>query len=42
MESILTPIIGYFILIGVGVIMTFLVMILVKSETKWLGNKKDV
>ena len=40
MESILTPIIGYFILIGVGVIMTFLVMILVKSETKWLGTKK--
>ena len=40
MESILTPVIGYFILIGVGVIMTFLVMILVKAETKWLGTKK--
>ena len=40
MPSILSEGIGYFILLGVGLIMALIVTLLVKAETKWLGTKK--
>lgn len=38
--SVLSEGIGYFILLGVGLIMALIVTLLVKAETKWLGTKK--
>lgn len=40
MDSILTEGVGYFVLIGVGLIMALIVTLLVKAETKWLGTRK--
>jgi Na+/proline symporter len=40
MDSILTEGIGYFVLLGVGLIMALIVSLLVKVETKWLGTRK--
>jgi SSS family transporter len=40
MDSILTQGVGYFVLIGVGLIMALIVTLLVKAETKWLGTRK--
>lgn len=40
MDSILTEGIGYFVLLGVGLIMALIVSVLVKVETKWLGTRK--
>jgi SSS family transporter len=40
MGSILTEGIGYFVLVGVGLIMALIVTLLVKAETKWLGTRK--
>jgi SSS family transporter len=38
--SILSEGIGYFVLLGVGLIMALVVTLLVKAETKWLGTRK--
>lgn len=38
--SVLSEGIGYFILLGVGLVMALAVTLLVKAETKWLGTKK--
>ena len=40
MDSILTEGVGYFVLLGVGLIMALIVTLLVKAETKWLGTRK--
>jgi len=40
MVSVLSENIGYFVLIGVGLIMALSVTIMVKAETKWLGTRK--
>ena len=40
MQSILSDGIGYFILLGVGLVMALGVTLLIKAETKWLGTKK--
>ncbi len=40
MEPILPEGIGYFVLIGIGLIMAILVSGLVKVETKWLGTRR--
>lgn len=40
MASILSEGIGYFVLLGVGLIMALVVTLLVKAETKWLGTRK--
>ena len=40
MQSILSEGIGYFILVGVGLVMALGVTLLIKAETKWLGTKK--
>ncbi len=37
---ILSEGIGYFVLLGVGLIMALAVTLLVRAETKWLGIKK--
>jgi SSS family transporter len=39
-QSILSDGIGYFILLGVGLVMALGVTLLIKAETKWLGTKK--
>jgi urea-proton symporter len=39
-QSILSEGIGYFILVGVGLVMALGVTLLIKAETKWLGTKK--
>jgi hypothetical protein len=36
MASILSEGIGYFVLLGVGLVMALVVTLLVKAETKWL------
>src|SRR5918911_1343192 len=38
--TVLSEGIGYFILLGVGLIMALAVTLLVRAETKWLGTKK--
>jgi len=38
--SVLSENIGYFVLIGVGLIMALSVTLMVKAETKWLGTRK--
>ena len=40
MSYILDESVGYLILIGVGILLSSVVLILVKAETKWLGTKK--
>ncbi|MGI0060842.1 MAG: sodium:solute symporter family transporter [Nitrosotalea sp.] len=40
MEPILPEGIGYFVLIGIGLVMALLVSGLVKAETKWLGTRR--
>ena len=40
MSSILSENIGYFVLIGVGLVMALSVTLMVKAETKWLLTKK--
>ena len=40
MVSVLSENIGYFVLIGVGLIMALSVTLMVKAETKWLGTRK--
>lgn len=40
MQPILSEGIGYFILVGVGLVMALGVTLLIKAETKWLGTKK--
>lgn len=40
MVSILSEGVGYFILIGAGMIMALVVTLLIKAETRWLGTKK--
>ena len=39
-EFVLSPSIGYVVLIGVGLAMAAVVTIMVKVETKWLGTRK--
>lgn len=40
MVGVLSEGLGYFILLGVGLIMALAVILLVRVETKWLGTKK--
>jgi SSS family transporter len=40
MVTVLSESIGYFVLIGVGLIMAVVVTLLIKAETRWLGTKK--
>jgi urea-proton symporter len=40
MSTILSEGIGYFVLLGVGLLMALVVTLLVKAETKWLGTRK--
>ncbi|MYB30326.1 MAG: sodium/solute symporter [Cenarchaeum sp. SB0663_bin_5] len=40
MEFVLSPTIGYVVLIGVGLAMAAVVTMMVKVETKWLGTRK--
>ncbi|AIC15720.1 sodium:solute symporter family transporter [Nitrososphaera viennensis] len=40
MEVVLSEGLGYFILLGVGLVMALAVILLVRVETKWLGTKK--
>jgi len=40
MAAILSENIGYFVLIGVGLILAMAVTLMVKAETKWLGTRK--
>lgn len=40
MEPILPQGIGYFVLIGIGLVMALLVSGLVRAETKWLGTRR--
>src|SRR5574341_1621451 len=40
MSTILSEGIGYFVLLGVGLLMALVVTLLVKAEIKWLGTRK--
>jgi urea-proton symporter len=40
MVSLLPESTGYFILVGIGLLFAFVVTILIKAETRWLGTKK--
>lgn len=40
MSAILSENLGYVILIGLGIVMTLVVTLMVKAETKWFGTRK--
>ena len=40
MASLLPQSTGYFILVGIGLLFAFVVTLLIKAETRWLGTKK--
>jgi Na+/proline symporter len=40
MVSLLPESTGYFILVGIGLLFAFVVTLLIKAETRWLGTKK--
>ncbi|MEJ7642215.1 MAG: hypothetical protein WKF36_08485 [Candidatus Nitrosocosmicus sp.] len=40
MVSLLPESTGYLILVGIGLLFAFVVTLLIKAETRWLGTKK--